>query len=272
MTVILLLIVGFVTGIIGALLGIGGGSIIVPILVLFFDVPMHYAVAVGLMTIVSTSTAVVPVNIMKGFVNLRFSIFLETLTVLAAFIGGMVGNHTPEHLLEISFGLILFLIALLYVRESFKKSDANTYENSYTNRFSDEYFDTERGEKIKYTPVKLPMVALVSSFAGFASGSLGIGGGVIKVPVMNLVSRIPIKVSIATSNYMIGLTAAAGSIPYLIYGKSSPVTSITMVLGVIFGSRLGASKFQKVTDKRLRIMFAVVLAVIAVQMFYKGIQ
>jgi len=272
MMVILLLLVGFISGIIGAMLGIGGGSIIVPVLVLFFDIPMHYAVAAGLMTIVSTSTSVVPVNIVKGFVNLRFSLFLEMLTVLAAFIGGMAGNHTPEHVLEISFGVMLFMIAMLYVRESLKKSDAITYETSVSNRFSDSYFDAERGEEVKYTPVKLKIVAAVSAFAGFASGALGIGGGVIKVPVMNLVSRIPIKVSIGTSNYMIGLTAAAGSIPYIIYGTSSPVTSITMVLGVIFGSRFGASKFQKITDKRLRIMFAAVLSVIAVQMFYKGIQ
>lgn len=272
MTLILLLIVGFFTGILGAMLGIGGGSVIVPILVIFFNFPMHTAVATGLMTIVATSTSVVPINILKGFVNLRLAIFLETVTVLAAFAGGMIGNNTNEQILEISFGVILFLIAMLYVKESLKKAGEITYETSYKNMFSDSYYDPDIKAENPYTPVRLKLVAATSAFAGFASGTLGIGGGVIKVPVMNLLSRMPIKVAIGTSNFMIGLTAAAGSIPYILYGKTSPVTSLTMVLGVIFGSRFGASKFQKVKDKRLRILFATVLVVIAVQMFYKGVK
>lgn len=272
MTLVLLLIVGLVTGVIGALLGIGGGSLIVPILVIFFHFPMHTAVATGLMTIVATSTSVVPINILKGLVNLRLAVFLETLTVIAAFAGGIIGNKTNEHVLEISFSMILLLISMLYIRESIKKSGEITYETENKNIFSDSYFDPEANAEVAYTPQKIKIVALTSAFAGFASGTLGIGGGVIKVPVMNLISRVPIKVAIGTSNFMIGLTAAAGSIPYMLYGKTSPTTSITMVLGVIFGSRFGASKFQKVKDKRLRILFATILMIIAVQMFYKGVK
>ncbi|MCX8084506.1 MAG: sulfite exporter TauE/SafE family protein [Calditerrivibrio sp.] len=271
MDIFILILVGFIAGIIGAMLGIGGGSIIVPILVIFLHYPMHTAVAVGLITIIATSISVAHINVLKGLVNLRLSYLIEVITVLASITGGLVSNSIKDGTLQIIFGIILAIMAIIYIKESIKPN-INKITIIEENQFTDIFLDQEDDNNmIKYTPVAISKTLAVSTFAGLASGMLGIGGGVFKVPAMNLVSKIPIKVAIATSNYMIGLTAAAGAIPYLLNGRIDPSASIYMIIGVIFGSKYAVLKFGKVTDKKLRILFALFLIFVSIQMCYKGL-
>jgi len=270
MEILLLIVVGFLAGLLGTLLGIGGGSIIVPILVIFLNYPMHTAVSIGLITIIATSISVAHVNILKGLVNLELSYTLEIVTVIAAFFGGFIGNLINESILKVIFGIILIIISVIYIKESIKPNIIKTVIANKTSPFYDEYYDPDLKEFIGYSPVNILQTLFISSLAGVASGMLGIGGGVFKVPAMNILSKIPIKVAIATSNYMIGLTAAAGAIPYIIYGKVSPSASIYIVVGVILGSKFALSKFSKITDKKLKILFAAFLMFIALQMLYKG--
>ncbi|MEF3255272.1 MAG: sulfite exporter TauE/SafE family protein [Deferribacterales bacterium] len=270
--IILLLLAGFITGILGALLGIGGGSLLVPILVLFFNYTMHTAVAAALVTNVATSLATAHINLLKGMVNIRLSLLLELITVIAAIIGGFIGNQLNDSLLKIIFGIILILVSLIYIRESLKSKEDTVLTNTSLNIFTDSFYDPEKKENIVYTPHNITLTSIISAIAGLASGMLGIGGGVFKVPAMNLISRIPLKVSIATSNYMIGLTAAGGTIPYLTHGKVLPYLSLNMIIGVIFGSKFAAKKFPKITDKKLRILFAAFLMIISLQMLYKGLK
>ncbi|MCA1927269.1 MAG: sulfite exporter TauE/SafE family protein [Calditerrivibrio sp.] len=269
---ILLISAGFVTGIIGALLGIGGGSLLVPILVIFFHYPMHTAVAAGLVTIIATSISTANVNFLKGTINLRLSMLLEFITVIFAILGGIVANKLNDSFLKVMFGVILSIVAFLYIKESIKPLNNNCNGNIKHNRYTDRYYDPDKGEDIIYTPVNIFFSSGVSALAGLASGMLGIGGGVFQVPAMNLISKMPLKVSIATSNYMIGLTAAGGSIPYITHGKILPFLSINMIIGVIFGSKFANNKFHKITDKKLKIVFAMFLLFVSLQMLYNGLK
>lgn len=268
----LLILAGFITGIIGALLGIGGGSLLVPILVIFFHYPMHTAVAAGLVTIIATSISTANVNFLKGTINLRLSILLELITVIFAILGGILANKLNDSFLKVMFGTILSIVAFLYIKESVKPLKNIYNKNIKHNLYTDKYYEPEIGEYIVYTPVNIVLSSGVSALAGLASGMLGIGGGVFQVPAMNLISKIPLKVSIATSNYMIGLTAAGGSIPYITHGKILPFLSINMIIGVIFGSKFANTKLNKITDKKLRIIFALFLLFISLQMFYNGLK
>lgn len=270
MEILLLIIIGFIAGFLGALLGIGGGSIIVPILVILLHYNMHTAVAIGLITIIATSISAANVNILRGLVNLELSYTLEMVTVLASITGGFISNSINESILKIIFGILLITTSIIYIKDSLKPSINKIITTNKDSLFYDEYYDPDTKQHIGYSPVGILKTLIVSAFAGLASGMLGIGGGVFKVPAMNLLSKIPIKVAIATSNYMIGLTAAAGSLPYLIHGKVSPSASIYMVVGVIFGSKYALGKFNKITDKKLKIIFAIFLMFIALQMLYRG--
>ncbi len=271
MEIILLIIIGFIAGFLGALLGIGGGSIIVPILVIFLHYPMHTAVAIGLITIIATSISAAHVNILKGLVNLELSYTLEIATVLASITGGFISNSINDSILKIIFGILLIITAIIYIKDSIKPSINKNIAANKNSFFYDEYYDPDIKQYVGYSPIAITKTLGISALAGLASGMLGIGGGVFKVPAMNFLSKVPIKVAIATSNYMIGLTAAAGSIPYLLHGKVSPAASIYMVVGVIFGSKYALAKFNKITDKKLKIIFAIFLMFVALQMLYRGI-
>jgi len=171
--IIALILAGFLTGIIGALLGIGGGSILVPILVILFHYPMHTAVAAGLITIVSTSISTAHINFLKGLVNFRLAILFELVTVAFAIIGGFCGNLLNDAVLKIIFGIILTLVATLYVKESIKPSVSKIEETAATNIFSDTYFEPSEDRNVTYTPVRLVGSSLVSALAGLFSGYAG---------------------------------------------------------------------------------------------------
>ncbi|MGC8926135.1 MAG: sulfite exporter TauE/SafE family protein [Calditerrivibrio sp.] len=271
MEIILLVAIGIIAGFLGALLGIGGGSIIVPILVTFLHYPMHTAVAIGLLTIVATSVSVVHVNILKGLVNLELSLILEFLTVIASIVGGFIGNKLDNNTLQIIFGIILSIISLIYIKESIRPKIESNIIKDKNSFFYDEYYDFDLKKYVGYSPINIIKTMIVSIMAGTFSGMLGIGGGILKVPAMNLLSKIPIKVAIATSNYMIGITAASGSIPYIIHGKISPAASIYMIVGVIFGSKVALIKFNKIKDKKLKILFGLFLIFVSLNMLYKGL-
>jgi len=265
-----LFLAGFFAGILGGLLGIGGGFIIVPLLTLVFKYPVHIAVATSLITIVANSSNITGANVVAGYTNIKFGLFLETTTVLPAILGSLISVSLNEKVIMIIFSVVLIGIAALYY---LRRNIYDTYieDEKLKGFFSSSFYDVNAGKEIKYRPSKIFFTGAVSAFAGLLSGMLGIGGGVIKVPAMNVISKLPIKAATSTSNFMIGITAAAGSIVYFNSHLIDPLVTALMIVGVSFGSKFAAKRFKTIQDKKIKMLFMIFLIVVAIQMFIKGI-
>lgn len=265
MMLLALLSVGFAAGLVGSVLGLGGGLILVPALSLLFDVPIHHAIAASLAGAVATSCSAAPENLRRGFVNVRLSSLLEIFTIGGAIVGGLVGSSVDGSLLTRVFGLTLVTMSLLMFR---KTSQTNILRSDQTSDFRGEYHDKAENRDVRYSPTRLKTGAGVSAGAGFLSGLLGIGGGIVQVPMLTLLNGLPMKAATSTSNYMLGATAVAGALVYYGQGLLQPVTTAGVVVGVLAGSRLGASLTRRVKSKSLRIVFAIVMIVVGLRMTF----
>ncbi|MDX9759596.1 MAG: sulfite exporter TauE/SafE family protein [Bacteroidota bacterium] len=268
MTPILFLLVvlsGAVTGVLGALLGIGGGIFLIPVLVMGFGLPMHEAVAASVVTIIATSSATAAVYVDKGISNIRLGMSLEVMTTIGAVLGGITAIYLPGEVLRKIFAVFLLLMAGLMWRKSRARDDARIHYNPSA-AISGEYYDTAEQHTVRYSVRRLRASMLVSIVAGNLSGLLGIGGGLIKVPVMNMVSGVPMKAATATSNFMIGVTAVASAFIYFSHGHVNPLYTAAAVLGVLAGSQLGTRLGMRLRSRTIVGVFIVLILVVAVRM------
>ncbi len=249
MQLVYLIATGFFAGIVGSLLGLGGGIILVPALTLIFGLPMTEAVGTSLMGVVAVSTAAAIDFLKSGRADLELGLTLETLTALGALTGGLLAAVIPARSLYILFGVVLFYAAFNMIRPR--------------NRLSE-------GEDSIYPRNKKIGMGL-SLAAGNVAGLLGVGGGVMKVPLLNLVMGVPLKIATATSSYMIGITAATAAIIYLVRGDVDLYKAAAIILGIFFGSRLGASFSYRIDAFALRLLFVAVLFYTAYKMMIRGI-
>ncbi len=248
MELVYLIATGFFAGIVGSLLGLGGGIILVPALTLIFGLPMTEAVGTSLMGVVAVSTAAAIDFLKSGRADLELGLTLETLTALGALTGGLLAAVIATRSLYILFGIVLLYAAFNMIRPR--------------NRLSE-------SEEIIYPKNK--EIGLGLSFAaGNVSGLLGIGGGVMKVPLLNLVMGVPLKIATATSSYMIGITAATASIIYLVRGDVDLYKAAPIILGIFFVSRLGASFSYRIDAFTLRLLFVAILLYTAYKMISTG--
>ena len=271
-----LLLAGMIVGVLGPLLGIGGGSIIIPVLTLYFKIPIHIAIATGLVTIIASSTSAVPTNISKGLVNVKLGLTLEIVAAAGAILGSLLTMSLKENSLSVIFAVVLFITSGMYLAQS-KKDDAaeliKKYDKNDLKGVFDKYYFDERLETfVYYRVVRVYIAMFISGIAGLLSGMLGIGGGIFKVPAMNVFSKIPIKAATATSNFMVGITASAGAVVFFMSGYVDVKICSIMVLGVVIGSKIIAKRFNKISDTRLKKIFVLFLLFIAVQMLYKGLK
>ena len=245
-----LFLTGLGAGTVGALLGIGGGIVIVPILHLGLGLPMASAVAVSLSCVIATSTGAAATFARDGLCDVRLGMRLELATVAGAVGAAFFAPYLPAALVRVLFGLaILPAVRGLLLRRKARADGA-----------------AERTEPRNYG------VGMGASFvAGSLSGVLGIGGGFIKVPVMNLAMGVPIRVATATSNFMIGITAAASAFVYLARGQLDLAAAVPAILGVLVGAPLGARLLRHVPADGLRRVFGVLLALLAAQMIASGL-
>lgn len=256
-------------GAMGSILGIGGGVFLVPALVLWFDIPMPHAVAAGLVAVIATSSSAGSVNVQRGLVNMRLAMVLEIATVLGALLGAWAGRTAAPQILIACFGLLLAALAVLLWRKS-EAVDAPALPEPPTRALDARYLDPATEKEIAYRPARLPLALAVSFGAGGLSGMLGIGGGVVKVPVMNLFCAIPMKAAAATSNFMIGVTAAASAFLYYKRGLVAPAATAVVVLGVLAGSALAAVVGGRLKDGRVRRAFALLLVFLSIQMLRRA--
>jgi uncharacterized membrane protein YfcA len=255
-------------GLVGSLTGLGGGVIIIPMLTLAFHIDIRYAIGASLISVIATSSGAAAAYVKEGISNIRLGMFLEIATTCGAVLGAILAVYTPTRFIEILFAIILVISAILSLRE--KHENPLSAESKWAGllRLGSTY-PTTQGEKA-YTVQKVPAGFGMMTVAGIISGLLGIGSGALKVIAMDAIMKIPFKVSTATSNFMIGVTAAASAGIYLLRGYIDPGISMPVMLGVLAGATVGSRLLVKAKTRSLRIAFAVVIVFLAIQMMYKA--
>jgi uncharacterized membrane protein YfcA len=265
----LVFLAALLAGGLGSLTGLGGGVIVTPVLTLFLGVEIHYAIGASLVSVIATSSGAAAAYVRDGYSNIRIGMFLEIATTCGALLGALLGSHIPTAYLSIIFGLILLQSAWSASREE-KTNTAPHPPDPIAERLKlDSSYHTRRGiERYQVHHVKSGFALMFG--AGTLSGLLGIGSGSLKVIAMDQVMKIPFKVSTATSNFMIGVTAAASASYYLSRGYVDPAVAMPVMLGVLAGSTVGARFLPILPVTVLRRVFAIVVGAMAIQMIWSG--
>ena len=270
--VLVIFLVSIIAGFIGALFGLGGGVLIIPFLTLVEGVPVPLAVGASIVSVVATSSSSAAAYVQDHLTNLRLGMFLEIGTVAGAITGAFVAVFLPASALFILFGLILLYATIIMIRARGIDFPANVRPDKASRilALGSQYEDHSLNRVVKYEVTRTPLTAFIGYFAGIVSGLLGVGGGIINVPTMNLVSKVPVKVASATSNFMIGVTAAASASVYLLRGDVHPLLAAPLIIGVAGGALLGTRVLKVTPPTRVKVAFGILLAAISLLMILKG--
>jgi len=267
---LIIFIGSYFAGLLGSLTGLGGGFIIIPLLTLVLHVDIHYAIGASLISVIATSSGSAAAYVKEGITNIRLGMFLEIATTAGAMVGAIVAIYMPTSYIAIIFGCILIFSAITSLR---KKVENITIEKNYLAdklKLNSSY-PTANGV-VEYGVTHVVGGFFMMIFAGVISGLLGIGSGALKVIAMDGIMRIPFKVSTTTSNFMIGVTAAASAVVYLQRGYIDPGISMPVVLGVLLGALTGSKILvNSKSSGWLRWVFVVVVTFLAIQMIWHGV-
>jgi uncharacterized membrane protein YfcA len=260
---------GAVAGAFGALLGLGGGVFLVPFLNLGLHLPMTTAAGISLTTVIATSTHVSAGRTGKHLMNMRLAMTLEVATAAGGVLGGVTAQLLAQPTLQRLFGVMTALSAVMMLTR-LRRRNVILDPNADPGRFGGRYHEEESGGTVTYRVKRMPLAIAASFVAGNLSSLLGIGGAVIKVPVLNAWCGVPMRVAAATSVFMIGVTATAGAIIYYGHGQLIPELAAAAVLGVQLGTRAGFRLSAKASALWLKVLMAVVLFIVAGLMFVRG--
>ena len=270
--VLSIFLMSILAGLIGAVFGLGGGILIIPFLTLVEGVPVPYAVGASIVSVVATSSASAATYVQDRLTNLRLGMFLEVGTVLGAITGAFVAAFLAPGILLILFGILLIYASVIMIagRKVDFPSGIVPDKVAQKLRLGGEYFDPSTGATSRYEVTNTLRTLSISGISGIISGLLGVGGGIIGVPTMNLLSKVPVKVASATSNFMIGVTAAASSSVYFVRGDVQPLLVAPMVIGVVVGAAFGTRLLRRTPPLRVKLLFAILLVTVSVAMILKG--
>jgi uncharacterized membrane protein YfcA len=257
-------------GFLGSLTGLGGGVVIVPLLTLAFGVDIRYAIGASLVSVIATSSGAAAAYVKEGFTNLRIGMFLEMATTVGALAGASLATRLSTGAVAVVFGLVLLLSAWLSTRTRSDRPADERADPLATRLRLDGSYPGPKGP-ISYHVRGVPAGFGLMFVAGALSGLLGIGSGAVKVLAMDQAMRVPFKVSTTTSNFMIGVTAAASAGVYLNRGYIDPGLAMPVMLGVLPGALLGAHFLAKSRTKILRFVFSLVILALALEMIYNGL-
>jgi uncharacterized protein len=260
----------FVAGLIGSLTGVGGGVILVPFLTLLFKVDIRYAIGASLVSVIATSSGAAAAYVREGFTNIRIGMFLEIATTLGALVGAYLTASAPSKVIAIIFGVVLILSAYL-ARKPRSRQERELPADPLATRLGMNGSFPDLGGSRTYNVQSVPAGFGLMFGAGVLSGLLGIGSGAAKVLAMDRAMKIPFKVSTTTSNFMIGVTAAASAGVYLHRGYIDPGLAMPVMLGVLTGSLLGARILTQAETKWLRIVFSAVIVLLGLEMIYNAL-
>ena len=267
---LILLVSSIAAGLLGALSGLGGGVVIVPVLTVIFHVDIHYAIGASLVSVIATSSGAAAAYVREGFSNIRVGMFLEIATTLGALLGAWLTTRVPTHSIGFIFGLVLLYSAWASVKKQHEvisqKPDPLALRLKLRGTFP-ETPTTHQDYVAQHVPAGFGLMTL----AGTLSGLLGIGSGAVKVIAMDQAMRLPFKVSTTTSNFMIGVTAAASAGLYLRSGYLAPALVMPVMLGVLLGSLIGSRLLARIEVRTLKIVFALVIVALGVEMIVNSL-
>ncbi|MGO9333265.1 MAG: sulfite exporter TauE/SafE family protein [Acidimicrobiales bacterium] len=295
---LVLLAISIAAGVLGALLGLGGGFVIVPVLTLVFHLDIRLAIGTSIVAVAATSSAGAAINVSESITNLRVATFLALATTLGAVTGALLAGVFDARFLFALFGIVLALSGVQMLRTrpvttvkvpvslikdrvpamQAVRASGNIAEGAVRGRhladrlaLHSAYYDESEGREVPYVVVQTGLGLALMYLAGTMSGLLGIGSGALKVPAMDLAMHIPMKVSTATSNLLIGLTASASAVVYFARGDIDPLIAGPVAIGVLVGATQGSKMLRNIRSDRLRVLFVIVLGTVAAQMLWKGI-
>lgn len=258
-------------GFLGALTGLGGGVVVIPLLTLGFGVDMRYAIGAALVTSIASSSGAAAAYIKEGITNVRIGMFLEIATTTGAVAGAIIAMYLDKKYIAIIFGCVLLFSAIRTISKKEEHIDYNAKGDPLGEKLKlNSSYPTPQGI-VNYNVKNVAGGYSLMTLAGILSGLLGIGSGALKVLAMDTMMKIPFKVSTTTSNFMVGVTAAASAVIYLQRGYIDPGLAMPIVVGVLSGAFIGSKILPKANVRKLRLLFSVVIAILAVSMMYNGI-
>jgi len=258
----------YLAGLIGSLTGLGGGVVVIPLLTLVFHVDIRYAIGAALLAAIANSSGAASAYVKEGITNIRLGMFLEIATTIGAVGGAVIAVYTPTNTIAILFGAILLFSAYMTIRK--KSQEALTTGSNMALKLKlNSTYPAKDGE-ISYQLKNVGAGFSIMTLAGVLSGLLGIGSGALKVLAMDSTMRIPFKVSTTTSNFMIGVTAAASAVIYLQRGYMDAGIAFPVVLGVLAGAFTGSKLLTRLDPKVLKYIFCLAISFVALEMIYNG--
>ncbi len=260
-------------GLIGALAGVGGGILVVPSLTLLFGVDIRLAIGASIVSVIATSSGAAAAYVRDRMTDMRVGMFLELATTSGAVAGALLAAVVAPAFLYMLLGVVLLFSAVQQVLRLGEELPPSTEASALTARLglSGSYPDARLGREVAYTAQRVPLGFALMAGAGVVSGLLGIGSGALKVLAMDGAMRLPMKVSSATSNFMIGVTAAASAGIYLGRGDVDPTIAAPVALGVLAGATVGARLLPRLSNRHVRLVFLPVLVVIGLQTLARGL-
>jgi len=266
-------LISVAAGALGSLLGLGGGIIVIPALTLLFKIDIRYAIGASIVSVIATSSGAAAAYVRERMTNLRVAMVLEVATVSGAISGAFLAGHLKIRYLYIIFGLVMGYSALMMFRKRARGDAEDPIPAPWADylRLHNSYYDEALHQEVDYHVARTRIGLGLMYIAGVVSGLLGIGSGALKVPAMDLAMRLPIKVSTATSNFMIGVTAAASAGVYFMRGDIDPFVTAPVAAGVVIGATAGSRLLGIVHSRMIRVVFVLVLLWISLQMLVKGI-
>lgn len=262
-----------IAGVFGSILGLGGGIIITPALTLLFGIDIRYAIGASIVSVIATSSGAAVAYVRDKITNMRIGMFLEIATTIGAITGAFISGFIDTKYLYIIFGVLLLYSALAMLKKKNQELPEGVTAHPLADklRLNGEYHDKVLNKNISYNVTGVYGGFGMMYVAGIISGLLGIGSGIFKVMAMDLFMKLPLKVSSATSNFMIGVTAAASAGVYLLRGDIDPKIASPVALGVLIGATIGTKIMQRLKSKTIRLIFIPVLAFVSIQMIIKGL-
>jgi len=259
-------------GAVGSILGLGGGILLVPILTIFYGVDLHYAMGASIISVIATSSGAAS-YLRTGLSNLRIGLFLVLATISGALVGALLAGVVPVRALELILGLALSYSAFTTVRQLHDELPERLSEDRFALRFDLEgrYHDLRLGREVAYRAQRVAPGFVAMFGAGVLSGMLGIGSGAFKVLAMDYLMRLPMKVSTATSNFMIGLTAAATAGIYWSRGDINVLIAAPVAIGVLAGAYLGTMLMARMRNTTVRKLFLPIVVYLALSMILRGL-
>ncbi|WP_237389435.1 sulfite exporter TauE/SafE family protein [Companilactobacillus zhachilii] len=273
-SMLLLLIMGVGAGVLGAILGIGGGMIITPVLTIMMGLDIKYAIGASIISVIATSSGSTIAYLKDDMLNLRVAMFLEIATTVGAIMGALLVGMFSSNFLYVLFGFFLLYSSYNMIRKFFDKKGETVYTETgeIVEKFklASTYYDKAEQKQIDYSMKNVPGGFVMMWAAGLASGLLGIGSGAFKVIAMDTIMKMPLKPSSATSNLMMGVTAAASATVYFFNGSIRPDIAAPLAIGVLVGATIGARLMQVLKPKVIRMIFIPIILYMGIQMALKG--